>query len=467
MSKIIFAVPPNKSSKGYATATQNRQYQYFKDPTFVYPMIPALFITMIMTEPGHNVMWVDSIAEELTELEFAKVIVDMKPDYIVMEANTMLINNYYQYINDIKVNLPTIKIILAGEHVTALSDEPKTKCQIDYVLQGGKWFYEAFKICTGKDWPDEKLLPHIDRNLSRWWLYAYKNGNFKYIPATYMIAAQDCWYRPTQPCTFCSWVKYHPENKVRPVDDYLQEVEEIINFGFKEFFDDSGTFPVGPWLKEFCNEMIERDYIKHIVWGCNMRFGALQPEDFKLMSKAGCRFILWGFESANQSTLDRLCKGTNTQRISQDLIAARMAGIWNHLTVMFGYPWETLEDEKRTYNMTRWLLLNDWASSAQATICMPYPGTKLYDECKENGWLLNEDWTKWDMTQPVIRLQYDFKEILKMQKGIYDIAFHPKFILNKLSKIRSLDDLRFYFRLGKKIVDRFGNLIDDKQVSIN
>ena len=63
----------------------------------------------------------------------------------------------------------------------------------------------------------------------------------------------------------------------------MQEVEELINFGFKEFFDDSGTFPVGKWFHEFCNEMIERGYNKHIKWGCNMRFHALKPEDFKLM----------------------------------------------------------------------------------------------------------------------------------------------------------------------------------------
>ena len=471
MAKVIFAVPPVKSEKGIPTASQNRQYQMFKDPFFAYPIIPAILISMVLQEPGNEVLWVDSVAEDISDIEFGKVIVDMNPDYIVFEANTMLANNYYQYVNDIKNNLPNIKILFCGEHVTAMPEEARQKCKADYFLHGGKWYYDAFKIILGKDWGKERLLPHINREATRWWLYAYANGNFKYVPATYMMAAQDCWYRPkgangeSKACTFCTWVDYHPENVIRPVDDMISEVEGLVNFGFREFFDDSGTFPVGKWLKEFCDKMtnVEYDVVGQkktlnqcIAWGCNMRFGALQPEEFKMMAKAGCRFILWGFESANQKTLDMLNKGTKIERIKTDLIHSRMAGIWNHLTIMFGYPWEDLEEEMRTYKMGRWLMLNDWSASAQATICMPYPGTALFKQCKDNGWLLNEDWTQWDMSKPVMKLKYDWREALKMQKGIYDVSYHPKFIINKLSNIRTTDDLKFYLRLGRKVVNRFG-----------
>jgi hypothetical protein len=86
----------------------------------------------------------------------------------------------------------------------------------------------------------------------------------------------------------------------------LQEIEELINFGFTEIFDDTGTFPTGEWLEIFCREMIDRGYNDYVSLGCNMRFGALRPEDIKLMAKAGFRMILWGFESANQTTLDKL-----------------------------------------------------------------------------------------------------------------------------------------------------------------
>ena len=454
MSKVIFAIPEIKSSKGFAQAAQNRQYQWFKDPTFIYPVIPAIFVTMLLSEPGNEVLWIDSVSERISSDEFKKILTDMPADYIVLEANTMVVNQYYKWVDWIKQNCKA-KVIFCGEHVTALPDEVKGKCKADHFIHGGKWYNEAFKLITGKDWPQDKLLPHIDRNISRWWLYAYNNGNYKHLPATYTMAAQDCWYRPKQACTFCTWVDYHPENKIRPVEDFLKEVEELINFGFKEFFDDSGTFPVGKWLDEFCAKMVERGYNKYIKWGCNMRFKALKPEDFKMMAQAGNRFILWGFESANQKTLDILSKGYDVKDVSPNLIAARLNGIWNHLTVMTGYPWETLEDEKRTYDMVKWLLLNDWAASMQSTIFMPYPGTTAFKQLKEQGIILTEDWSKWDMTNEVVKLQYPFDEALKLQKAYYDISYHPKFVFNKLARVRSMEEVKQYGRLAKKVVNRF------------
>jgi|SRR3990167_2807320 len=464
--RTIFCVPPIQDKRGQAQATGNRQYQYFKDETYIFPVIPSLFLSMLLTEPNQEVMMLDAVAEKINDVDFAKLIMEAKPDFLVFEANTMVVKRYYEVVNGIKEHLPNIKIIFCGEHVTAMPEEVKQNCKADHFIHGGKWYDEAFKIIIGKDWPKEKIYPHINRTVARWWNYAYKNGNFKYLPATYSMAAQDCWYRPSQPCTFCTWVDYHPENRIRPVEDFLQEVEGLINFGFREFFDDSGTFPVGKWLHEFCQEMIDRGYNKYIHWGCNMRFKALQPEDFKLMAEAGCRFILWGFESANQTTLDKLSKGYDVKSVSPNLIAARMNGIWNHLTVMLAYPWETLEEEKRTYEMVKWLLLNDWASSMQATIFTPYPGTTAYKQCLADGQLLEPNWSNWDMTHQLVKLKYPFKEALKLQKAYYDISYNPRFIWNKISKIRSIEDIKFYSRLGKKVINRFGNLFDSEGVSI-
>jgi radical SAM superfamily enzyme YgiQ (UPF0313 family) len=262
---------------------------------------------------------------------------------------------------------------------------------------------------------------------------------------------------------------------IREADDVYEEFFELAQKGFREIFDDSGTFPVGKWLKRFCERMKEPLDMNGktvrlsdiIAWGCNMRFGALQPEDFKMMSDAGCRFILWGFESTNQKTIDKIKKGYDIKRPAQDLIASRRAGIWNHLTVMMGYWWEDLEDEKRTYDMVRWLLLNDWASSCQATVFMPYPGTESFRQAKEEGVLLEEDWRKWDMTSQITKLNYPFKEVLKLQRKYYNISYHPKFLWNKISKIRSWADVKFYFRLTRKVVNRFGHVHDVAKVSID
>src|SRR3990167_7633463 len=174
MSKMIMAWPPCPNSRGTATHAQNRQYQYFKDPTYIYPVIPALFCSMLTSEVGVHVVWADCVAEESTEDYFAKFLAQFKPDWMVFEANTMLFNRYCQVIDDIKKNIPEIKIILCGEHVTALPAEAKEKCKADYFIQGGKWYYEAYQIVKGKEWNEkvavqtkDGVIPASDTRIGR------------------------------------------------------------------------------------------------------------------------------------------------------------------------------------------------------------------------------------------------------------------------------------------------------------
>ena len=112
--RTVFAVPPFDPKKGSVQNSQNRQYQRFKDDTFIFPVVPSLFLTMLLTEPNQEVILVDCVAEKLNDVEFGRIIVDMKPDYIVFEANTMIVKRYYEVINGLKEHLPQIKLILCG-----------------------------------------------------------------------------------------------------------------------------------------------------------------------------------------------------------------------------------------------------------------------------------------------------------------------------------------------------------------
>lgn len=454
MKRVIFAWPPINTDKGFPTIAQNRQFQYFKDQTSIYPMIASKCATMLLSSKDIDVLWLDAIAERLNDQDFAKIILKMQPTHIVFEASTPVIKRYYEVINGLKMNLPNINIILCGEHATALPDEAKKFSKADHIVVGGDWYNEVYRIVTGGRWPITVPYPIINREKTRWWLYAYKNGNYKYIPATYIMAAEDCWHRPG--CTFCSWGNYHKGYTLRPVEEVLNEVGFLTESGFKEIFDDSGTFPPGEWLRKFCKGMIDRGYDKHIAFSCNMRFGVLEKEDFVLMANAGFRMILWGLESASQETLNRLNKKVKLESIYSDLIFAKAAGLQSHLTCMFGFPWESYEDAFRTYNIVKYFLLSNYAFSAQATICIPYPGTKLFEYCKENQLLKSEDWNDYDMTKAIMKVNFDEKKLFELRNKVYNLAFHPKFIFNRLKDVRDINDLKYYFRIGRKIYNRFG-----------
>ena len=63
--KISISFPPLESKKGTPLLSQNRQFQWFSDPTYIYPMIPATAATLLKSK-GYEVFWDDAIAERLT-----------------------------------------------------------------------------------------------------------------------------------------------------------------------------------------------------------------------------------------------------------------------------------------------------------------------------------------------------------------------------------------------------------------
>jgi|TARA_B100001964_G_scaffold205175_1_gene235436 radical SAM superfamily enzyme YgiQ (UPF0313 family) len=160
-------------------------------------------------------------------------------------------------------------------------------------------------------------------------------------------------------------------------------------------------------------------------------------------------------ESANQKTIDRLNKGINVENIINECKIAKSEGLEPHITIMVGYPWETREDALRTLNLARILMENGWVSTLQSTVVIPYPGTKLFKESVKNGWLRvdSKDYNRFDMREPVLMTpDMEPEEVMKICDGIYKIFLSPRYVLNHLTKVRSIKDVQYIIRGMKKIV---------------
>jgi len=171
-----------------------------------------------------------------------------------------------------------------------------------------------------------------------------------------------------------------------------------------------------------------------------------------MLKEAGFRFLLFGLESGNQETLDRINKNLKVETIIESCRDARRAGLYSHITVMFGYPWESLEDAKNTLNLGRYLLKKDYAYTMQSTIVIPCPNTPLFKECKERDLLYTLDWPEYDMKQPVMKLDYPAEELHRLVQNMYFVSFHPEFIMRKLFSIKSLDDIKYFWRAFLKVL---------------
>ena len=479
--RIAIAYPPLESEKGVPLLTQNRQFQWFSRPTYIFPVVPATAATMLKKE-GHEVLFLDGIAAELSPEEFDRRLAEFNPDYVVLETKTPVVKRHWEYIRKQRSARPNPpRFVLVGDHVTAMPEESMAACPVDYILTGGDWdFLLQHLLASGGDaakfepgiWSREgetvrntgrfrldhdlNEAPWIDRDLVNWKLYAFRNGNFKKTPGTYIMSGRDCWHAK---CTFCSWTTLYPTYRTRNAIDVVDEIEMLVTkYGVREIMDDSGSLPVGAWLTTFCNELIRRGLPKKLRIDCNMRFGRLTFEDYRLMRQAGFRLVLFGVESANQETLDRFCKKLTVADVEQGAAWASKAGLAVHLTFMFGHAWEGPAEIANTVALARKLLRNGHAATLQCTLTIPYPGTPLFRELQASDGLTTLDWDEYDQRRAITKTPQATEEQIKCAiRSVYRGFLQPCALWHLFR--RNLFDFGFYYRGFRYLI---GHLLDFK-----
>ena len=262
----------------------------------------------------------------------------------------------------------------------------------------------------------------------------------------------------------CVWdTNLYPKGtfKGRSPENVMKEVKYLVDeIGVKEIFDDAGTIIVGPWLKKFCNLMIESGYNKKVIYSGNMRFGAATADDYKLMKQAGFRLLKYGLESGCQSTINKLDKGTKIEDVEKSCREAKAAGLVTHLTCMVGYSWETREDGLKTYKLAKRLMLKGLIDVLQSTVMIPYPGTPLYKEGMEKNWFLFDpkDYERFDMREPVFKTpDMTPDQVTKLCNKVYHIFIDPRYVLRHLRKIKNFEDVKYTLRGVKAVA---GHLMD-------
>lgn len=232
--KIVVGYPPLDAAKGVPLLSQNRQFQYFNKPTYIYPMVPASAASNLAAH-GHEVVWLDGIAEKWTFARWLDALRAAQPDLFLLETKCPVIREHWQIARQVRECLPAMLQVWVGDHVTFLPQETFDHAPIDAIITGGDYDFLvvelAAHLANGASLPPGIWFPHgharlqaanaavhttpggrtlcttgpaqlthqlddlplIDRDLTRWQLYAYENGNYKYTPGTYVYSGRDCW----------------------------------------------------------------------------------------------------------------------------------------------------------------------------------------------------------------------------------------------------------------------------------
>jgi radical SAM superfamily enzyme YgiQ (UPF0313 family) len=126
-------------------------------------------------------------------------------------------------------------------------------------------------------------------------------------------------------------------------------------------------------------------------------------EDEELLSlayKSGCRQLCIGFESVSDSTLKELNKKFGTAEIYSKAIKK----IQSHKITIFGlFIFGFDSDDKAAFDETVKFIEDNHIEYVGISILVPLPGTKYYDQFKEEGRLLHEDWAYYDTVHAVFK----------------------------------------------------------------
>lgn len=472
--RVMIAYPPFEG-KGSPMLTQNRQFQWFHEPSYLYPCIPASAATYLQSL-GHDVTWVDCIAEQKDWARFEKMVLEAQPELIAMETKTPVVRQHWAIIDRLKKLVPGVKIAMMGDHITGKPEEQILKSQTDYAILGGDYDFSLQRLVdhlekgtdlgtgfvyraddgtpvhTGhfKNEGNLEDLPWIDRDLTNAHLY-FEKWKLR-LPFMWTMAGRDC---PYGRCTFCSWTVTYPKFRTVSPERLAAEMQMLVDkHGARNIFDDTGALPTGNWLIRLCNEMIDRKLNEKIVFDCNFRFDYITSKNAPLMKKAGFRKMIVGIESASERTIDILDKSLTREQIMEGARLAAENGLQLHLTMMVGYPWETKEDAYETLSLARELMYKGLAHHLQATVVMPYPGTPLFDLCQRMGWIRfdPEAYERYDMTEPACVLtDMNQEEVVQLAGQFYKLYLHPKFLMKQLRNMRSVEDLDYMARGAKAI----------------
>jgi len=214
-------------------------------------------------------------------------------------------------------------------------------------------------------------------------------------PATIMLT-KGCPFN----CDFCSKPIFGNKLRKRSISDCMNEILYIKSLGYNQLWiaDDCFTLDDG-FLNNFCQEMIEKG--GNMTWSCLSRVDSMRDESIELMRRAGCVKIYLGVESGSNRTLSLMKKHFKVKDISLMVKRVNKAKIKIGAFFIVGYPGETIDSIKRTFELSLSLPFDE----ISFTVPYPLPGSNLYK--KINGLDSSDDWDFENENKFIFKSQFD------------------------------------------------------------
>ncbi len=125
------------------------------------------------------------------------------------------------------------------------------------------------------------------------------------------------------------------------------------------------------------------------VQGTRINSALGMDDDYlKMLSESGCGQLNFGVESGSEKILKKINKGITVDSVLEVNRKFAEYNIIPWYYFMVGFPYETEEDVKETIALTLRLLQENPKAKISSIACFtPYPGTQLFNESKDYGYI--------------------------------------------------------------------------------
>jgi len=215
-------------------------------------------------------------------------------------------------------------------------------------------------------------------------------------------------------------------------DFIIQEFDKLVSLGVHTIRIVDEMFLLNPkYYVPLCKNIVERGYGDKLrMWAYSRIDTIKKPGILELVRKAGIKWLCLGIESGEKKIRLEVSKGrfedVDIRGVVKKIHEADIEIMGNY---MFGLPGDNFESMQTTLDLSMDLCTVGWNAYA----AMPLPGSQLYKNAFERGYVLPEDYAGYSFhaynTQPLPTEHLTPAEVLKFRDEAF-ITYHsyPPFL---------------------------------------
>jgi len=412
-----------------------------KIPREETPHMGIGYMTAIAKKEKIRTQFIDMAAYEQTPEDIVKLVKEKSPTIVGFSAFTVQIKSAAYIAKCIKAKSSETKICVGGPHVTAIPKETLEEFPIfDFVVAS-----EAENLLTPilNNLSDPtnvngvvtrktiQVVGNRIKDLDSLPFPAWENFDLSKFPGgdphrsrleLPIVTSRGCPFT----CNFCARM-FGKHRITRSVESVIGELERnIIDFGATAIYFEDETFIANPkWNEKLFTAMIDKGINRKVKWSCTTRVDIVTPEMFKLMRRAGCYYVFFGFEHGDDEMLKIMGKRINSDQARQATKWAKDAGLVVVGCFILGLPGETKETAYKNMHFAKSLDIY----STSFPIACPYPGTLLREQAQRHEYglrILTNNWDDYGKQHPGVMESetLSIDELRALQKQAYEL--NPK-----------------------------------------